>query len=1150
MRLQDANGNPSPGVELEFRVEEGGGSVSPEEVVTDREGRATPSEWVLGETAGTNVLVADLGELGEERFEVDGQPGPPAQLEQTSSPDKRGQVGHAVDDPPAVQATDEFGNPVPDVTVEFEPADGHGSIQGSPADTDGDGVARTSAWQLGTTAGEQSLEASVEEPADAPASSLTITAQAEPGPPSRFEAADSETPEGEVATSVPDVPAARVLDSFENPVPGVAVTFEPRPEAGAIEGSPADTDDEGVARAEAWELGTAAGLQQAEASIAQGEGEDLDPYVLEVRALAGPPEASEAASTTSQDGTPGEPVAEVPTLRVEDAYGNPVPDVEVAFEVVEGGGEVAGSPVDTDEEGLASPESWTLGPDPGTNRVVASVEGLEDVQFEAEAAERQPDRLVELSDPDQEVEVGAEVPDPPAVRVVDEEDVPVPGVSVAFEPGAEHGAVEGSPATSDAEGVARVEGWTLGTTAGTQSVEASVVDEPEAQVDPLELSVTAVAGPPDVLDPEAPTSQDGRAEAPVGEPPAVRVLDQYENPVPDVSVDFQVVEGGGNVAGSPATSDGAGLAEVESWTLGPDPGLNRVEASVGTSGVSSVVFEADAAEPEGELLVRAVHLNQASQDLHGTIGGVAGRPGRLRVIVEAEESNTWTPDVQVRLSVGGNVFLEETIPAPSGSVPTDPDLADPDDTWDLELPASDVPEGLEVEAIVDPDSTIAQEDRDGFRFPVGGGTASLDVEPLAPLNVELFPIHWESEDLTGEIHSGNVDEFMADTERWIPLPDRSAEIRNPFSTDEDLSTVNGWVELLGDLQALRDAEGAQDEYYHGIVPDFEGIPLGGIAYVASSPSSPYRTGLTYDRFPFAPGTLAHELGHNMGLGHAPCPGTSPSGVDGDFPYDDGSIGVPGYDVLDGELVDPSSHSDYMSYCRPRWTSDYMYNELVEWRRDDPHGDASSTAAAASPGGTGASFAGGTEASAAGGQEGGLLLWGRAGPEGVHLNPGFSLESRPSLPQEDGPMELRAVSADGSVVFQFSFDGVPASEPPGSEARHFSFFVPVAEGDLEALERIELSTPWGDATREAASMARGPADPDRPEPSVQTQEVGPEGIRVSWDTSLAPAVMVRDQRTGQVLGIGRSGQLNLLARELARGDAEVLVSDGVRSRRWD
>ena len=53
----------------------------------------------------------------------------------------------------------------------------------------------------------------------------------------------------------------------------------------------------------------------------------------------------------------------------------------------------------------------------------------------------------------------------------------------------------------------------------------------------------------------------------------------------------------------------------------------------------------------------------------------------------------------------------------------------------------------------------------------------------------------------------------------------------------------------------------------------------------------------------------------------------PGGPDPDYPYPDGSIGVWGYDLLDGRLVDPST-ADLMSYCDPAWISDYSFNKAA------------------------------------------------------------------------------------------------------------------------------------------------------------------------------------------------------------------------------
>jgi adhesin/invasin len=63
-------------------------------------------------------------------------------------------VGPPVATLPAVLVSDQFGNPVPGVSITFGSVTGGGVIGGSPASTGVDGIARPGSWQLGTTAGD------------------------------------------------------------------------------------------------------------------------------------------------------------------------------------------------------------------------------------------------------------------------------------------------------------------------------------------------------------------------------------------------------------------------------------------------------------------------------------------------------------------------------------------------------------------------------------------------------------------------------------------------------------------------------------------------------------------------------------------------------------------------------------------------------------------------------------------------------------------------------------------------------------------------------------------------------------------------------------------------------------------------------------
>ena len=66
---------------------------------------------------------------------------------------------------------------------------------------------------------------------------------------------------------------------------------------------------------------------------------------------------------------------------------------------------------------------------------------------------------------------------------------------------------------------------------------------------------------------------------------------------------------------------------------------------------------------------------------------------------------------------------------------------------------------------------------------------------------------------------------------------------------------------------------------------------------------------------------AHEIGHNLGMSHAPC--GNPADPDPNFPYADGTVGQYGFDV-NGQTVADKTQPDIMSYCDPEWVSDYTY----------------------------------------------------------------------------------------------------------------------------------------------------------------------------------------------------------------------------------
>jgi hypothetical protein len=74
-------------------------------------------------------------------------------------------------------------------------------------------------------------------------------------------------------------------------------------------------------------------------------------------------------------------------------------------------------------------------------------------------------------------------------------------------------------------------------------------------------------------------SQMGVVNQPVAIRPTLRVLDQYHNYLPGVTVYFAVTGGGGQVSTTSTQTDSAGYASVE-WTLGNVSTVNTLFASL------------------------------------------------------------------------------------------------------------------------------------------------------------------------------------------------------------------------------------------------------------------------------------------------------------------------------------------------------------------------------------------------------------------------------------------------------------------------------------------------------------------------------------------------------------------------------------------
>ncbi len=145
-----------------------------------------------------------------------------------------------------------------------------------------------------------------------------------------------------------------------------------------------------------------------------------------------------------------------------------------------------------------------------------------------------------------------------------------------------------------------------------------------------------------------------------------------------------------------------------------------------------------------------------------------------------------------------------------------------------------------------------------------------------------------------------------------------------------------WNALLYWLNLMKTADGNRsDRIYYGLLPG--GTPIG--FNNGCGGNGGVGAGLVGDSAPFA-----HECGHVLGFGHAPCGLTDGDPNDPAYPayepYDTptarmASIGEYGLDTRGPSVLSPNTVRDFMSYCGPGWIGPYHYRALLQHALLDP-----------------------------------------------------------------------------------------------------------------------------------------------------------------------------------------------------------------------
>ena len=483
----------------------------------------------------------------------------------------------------------------------------------------------------------------------------------------------------------------------------------------------------------------------------------------------------------------------------------------------------------------------------------------------------------------------------------------------------------------------------------------------------------------------------------------------------------------------------------------------------------------------GDAVARVVsaYLTQAVQSLENPVPLVAGKPALLRVFVtNGGMADARRPPVSATFYRNNLPVYTAEIPGGDYSLPDRPEEGELTASSNAHIPAYVVRPGLEMVIEIDPGNIPDSASDIGRRLPPAGRLA-LEVTEVPPLDLTLVPFLWTWDpDWTLADYAAGLspdDELFRMTRETLPVGDFHLNVREPVWSSV-ASEAKNTISMLVEVFVVRILDGARG-HYMAILPASERV---GVATIPGSISVSAMDGRI----------IAHELGHNMNLRHAPCGG--PAGLDPDYPYADGTTGAWGYDLLAGSLVSPQNH-DLMSYCPPGWISDFHFVKALIYRRSLETPVPAARAASATN----------------------LLLWGEVNDLGeIVLHPAFAVDAPPVLPETGGPYHLTGEDEAGNTLFALSFGTAEVADGAG---RVFAFVLPVRTDWLDRLQQIALSGPEGSTTLDRSG---GPA-----------------------------AAIMLDRATGAVRGILRDwpdqgGSPAFARRVPPDGEFEVQVSRGI------
>ncbi len=676
--VRDARGVVVAGAPVNFESTDGF-FVETQPVYTDHQGIARVN-YIVANNANTQTVLVTMPQVAGQQSvftvytTIDPTMNNPRALRLISSAAPQGAFGWVLPDSVQVRVLLDNGAPAMGHTVQFQVQSGQGKL--FPGDltqlartTNSNGYASV-AWKMGSATSamtQQLLVQSFFQNTALTGSPLTVTATVTKPDTLRLVRVSPQQTSGQAGAWAQDSIIVRVVNGKQIPVAGQTVIFKVLEGNGSLNASlhqewQIATNQHGLAKA-AWKQGTKAGqLNRVSVSATHYNGLALanSPlyFISTVSAAAGM-----TLSKISGDGQNGEAdtvLADSIRVRVIDPYGNPHANVQVTFQVLTGGGNLAGSPIRTvftNGYGEAA-VAWTLA-DVSSNRsqtlgVFLPGHTAADAVFTAWLT-RKPTRLQYVSGDGQSGIVGQTMPVSLTVRLQDAYQQPSAGFDILFKVIAGNGYVNGLAQQllrTDENGLASA-GLTLGAKA---NVDNMVIASYSGVDDTVRFTARSRVGAPTVLNKISDSDrQFGRASRLLAKPFQAIVTDPYANPIANHPITFTVTSSEGTINNQrelTLLTDHEGIAQV-TLLLGAGSGVYSVSAVAQHNGLpltnSPVVFTATTlSDPVALVLV-------SGDSTAGLINRQVTQPLRVRV-TDAQGFPVPEHDVQFIVRRGGGNF--------------------------------------------------------------------------------------------------------------------------------------------------------------------------------------------------------------------------------------------------------------------------------------------------------------------------------------------------------------------------------------------------------------------------------------------------------------------------------------------------------------